>query len=124
MSDQLRQRTRPIEWFMAGTASVGTLGVLGYGILWLTGTWAGPINTRLELFSRQMDQFQSHIEMLPRADQLASVEGHAHALDGRMDALESRLRGDELDVARTMQRVEAIERSSNVGLGADRVGRR
>jgi hypothetical protein len=100
------------------------LGVLGYGILWLTGTWAGPINTRLELFSRQMDQFQSRIEMLPRADQLASVEGHAHALDGRMDALESRLRGDELDVARTMQRVEAIERSSNVGLGADRVGRR
>jgi hypothetical protein len=67
-----------------------------------------------------MSQFQIRIDLLPRSDQVAGIDGHAHALDGRMDAFETRLRSDEIDIATGKHDVTSIQESSARSLGASR----
>ncbi len=112
--------TRPIEWFTAVCGAVMAVSVIGAGALWLTGSVTGPINTKLDMFSSQLDQMQRQIAMFPRSDQVAAVDAHAHALDGRMDAIETRLRGDEVDIATSKQRLQSIEDSSRAPIGGRR----
>jgi hypothetical protein len=116
MADFPQQRTRLSEWIVAGASALSALGILTAAALWLTGTWAGPIKSPLEVLGHQVDALQARIDALPRADQLAGVDAHTHALDGRMDALENRIRGVEIDNAGTVRRVQSIEESSRVSL--------
>jgi len=69
------------------------------------------------MFSAQLDQMQRQLATFPRSDQVAAVEAHAHAIDGRMDALETRLRVDEVDIATGKQRLQSIEDSSRAAIG-------
>lgn len=88
--------------------------------MWLNGALTGPLTAKLDLFASQMTELKQRIDLLPRSDQLIAVDAHAHALDGRMDAMETRMRADEIDIATGKQRLQSIEDSSHAAIGGRR----
>jgi hypothetical protein len=107
-------------------SALSAAGMIGAFVLFITGNIStgtvnahdlGSIKVELETLNGQVLKLQERIDLGPRVDQLAGIDAHTHALDGRMDALETRLRGLETDTARVATRVQGIEDSSRAVLG-------
>lgn len=114
-------------------------------IAWTTGFLSGntvdraavaDINKRMETMATQQDvailktqiatltalvsQMQTDLRGAPRADQMAVLDRHLSAQDGRMDSIDTRIRDIEQRIARAEAQVQMIQAASSVSLSGKR----
>lgn len=66
--------------------------------------------------SDKINKLQDQFNNGPRPDQLLNLERHLSAIDGRLDGLDTRLRGDETDLTRAKTQIDGIDQASKAQL--------
>lgn len=119
------EQIKKLSWYEIVTllCSVGTPAGLAMGaVIYLLGGFAGNTVTSHDVqdLRGQIASLATQVSVLsdrmPRPDQMTAIDRHLSAQDGRMDGLDTRLRGDEDNITRALTRLDEIEASSRVTL--------
>lgn len=83
---------------------------------------AAILKTQISTLTALVSQLQTDLRGMPRQDQLAVLDRHLSAQDGRMDGIDTRIRDLEQRLSRIEAQVQMIRTASDADLG--RPGRR
>lgn len=125
MVEQSKDFTRTREFNTIGSwiGALGTLVMLAVVLLgWLT---TGNNNVKdiqtlqgqVLALTTQVANLANKIDQGPQSLQMHEFDRHLSALDGRMDGMDTRVRGDEQALTRVQTEVESIRASSGANLG-------
>jgi hypothetical protein len=115
-------QTPPIVQIITVVSSVlSAIGITGGFVLWLSGAFAGAtiaadklrsIEQQVTGLSNQVQRMQDQLNAAPRVDQLAVLDRHLSAEDGRMDGIDTRLRDLEQRISRGEARQDVLDRAA------------